>query len=88
MQQESVSTKVFFQAVGGAGDETLQINATWRLQWTTARGQPPGLDGIEVEAYEEIRYHGPRTVMFADCTESVLGDTDCYRAQFLYATDH
>ncbi len=26
--------------------------------------------------------------MFADCTKSVMGDTDAYRNQFVYSTDH
>ncbi len=83
-----VATTVYFQAFGTADSGTLQANATWLVDWEYEQGTPPRLERIEVRQYEEVAHHGGPGVMFADCTESVLGEADCYRQQFLYATDH
>ena len=82
------ATTLFFHAFGSIDDGALQCNATWKVDWEIESGAAPRLKGIQVRQYEEVVHHGTPGVMFADCTEAVLGDTDCYREQFLYATDH
>lgn len=84
---EGVSTKIIFQASGPVAGGSNEINAIWRVLWT-GDARAPKLARIEVESCEEARYRGSDTFMFADCTQSVMADTDAYRNQFLYSTDY
>ena len=88
-----VATTVYFQAFGkGERSEgkqvSLQINATWKLGWSNPVGSAPRLESLVVTRHEEVRYLQTGSVLFHDCTETVLGETRCYRDQFLTSTDY
>lgn len=83
-----VTTTIYFQSYGKASSGRLQVNARWSVDWMTAGDAPPRLLAIRLEEYEAVRYQGPEGQLFSDCTASVLGQTDAYRRQFLWSTDH
>jgi hypothetical protein len=85
-QASHVATKVIFQASGTTGSGTLEMNAMWNVDWT--EGARPQIERIAIESFEESLFRDGGEFMFADCTRSVMGDTDAYRNQFVYPTDY
>jgi hypothetical protein len=85
-QTSHVATKILFQASGTTGSGTLEMNAIWNVDWTA--GDRPQIERIEIESFEESLFRDRGEFMFADCTKSVMGDTDAYRNQFVYPTDY
>ncbi len=83
-----VSTTLYFQSFGKVESGSLQVNATWNLTWVSEGDRVPMLLSIELEAYEAVQYRGTDNQLFSDCTKSVLGETDAYKKQFLWSTDH
>lgn len=88
-----IDTTIYFQASGTTEAGKLQQSATWRCRWTSGKStdgksSPPRLDSIAVVQFEEVLYHGSSGVMFADCTEALLGKNESYRQQLLYSSDH
>ena len=84
---EIATTTAYFQSVGETADGRLQVNAKWSLDWLAANGKPK-LRAIKLEEYETVLHRVADQPMFADCTASVLGDTDAYKKQFLRSTDY
>ncbi len=85
---EQASTTVYFQSVGASDLGTLQVNAKWNLQWSTADSKLPKLLAIKIGQYETVLHRGTGERMFSDCTESVLGKNVAYKQQFLRSTDY
>ena len=84
---EIAATTAYFQSVGATADGRLQVNAKWSLDWLAA-DEKPKLRAIKLEEYETVLHRIADQPMFADCTASVLGDTDAYTKQFLRSTDY
>ena len=84
---DSVETTAYFQADSNAGNESLQVNATWDCTWT--RGETGlRLSGIKVRDYNEVRGTFAGGHLFADCTESVLKENKSYEGQILKSTNY
>jgi hypothetical protein len=89
LTEDAASTTVSYQAYGQRGMGVLQQNATWRCEWTrTAEGQPPRISSVALEDFEEIVPGEKTPVLFADCTEAVLGQTDAFGQQLVWGIDH
>jgi hypothetical protein len=85
---DGVRTEAYFQIGGRTPIGSLQINATWECLWTPAeRGRLPRLKSIRVLDYEEITGLSKAGPMFADVTESVLGDNASFKEQLLPSID-
>ena len=89
-QTDSVSTRVYLLASGETAEGTLQINSTWKCDWSVYDSQPPRLTSIRTESYEESVYRSATQdkKMFSDCTASVLGKNESYHQQFLRRPTH
>ncbi|MCP4194552.1 MAG: VCBS repeat-containing protein [Planctomycetaceae bacterium] len=82
------TTTVDFQSVGATSEGRLQINAKWKLDWSTRSDDLPRLLAIRLDEYETVLHRGQEKRMFSDCTAAVLGDTIAYKQQFLRPTDY
>ena len=83
-----IETRQLFSISGRTDTGILEHNASWRAHWTTTnKGESPQLVRIEVEQFEQVtsRANGP---LFADCTESILGQNDSFRSQLLHGMNH
>ncbi|MDC0934780.1 VCBS repeat-containing protein, partial [Pirellulales bacterium] len=98
---ERVTTRAFYEASGsgeasgngktsGAGPAArIQQNAIWICSWLfPSTGEPPKLENIRVQDYEEIRLMTPRGGLFADCTVAMLSHHPRYQDQLLRSHDH
>jgi hypothetical protein len=92
VEQENArpSTVVYYQLGARTSSGGVQQNATWHCHWDTGKGDsPPKLDSIHVERFEEVvSANGNGSLLFADCTEAVLGRSPAYRQQLVYGIDH
>ncbi|MCA9211464.1 MAG: VCBS repeat-containing protein [Planctomycetales bacterium] len=84
---DKATTTIYFQSVGESESGTLQVNAKWTLDWSTATAVPKLLS-LKVTDYERVVHRGHDGKMFSDCTASVLGNTFAYNQQFLRSTDY
>ena len=87
LEDEAVSTTLYFQSVGSSESGTLQVNARWALEWSLNENDLPKLRELELEFYESVFHRNGPELMFSDCTASVLGNVAAYRQQFLRSTD-
>ena len=86
-ESDVATTTIYFQSVGACDAGRLQVNAKWNVDWSVTADKPK-LQAIKVEEYETVLHRDVGQRMFADCTASVLGDTDAYKNQFLRSTDY
>lgn len=63
------------------------IVTEWQCRWQVPAASAPLLDEIRLSGFEETLGRGP-SILFADCTEAVLGGTEGYREQLAYGLDH
>ncbi|MDG2385233.1 MAG: VCBS repeat-containing protein [Pirellulaceae bacterium] len=83
------ATRIFFESRGRTDSGTLQQTAVWDVQWERQRDKGElRIQSIQSSKYEEVEAGGDTGTWFADCTESVLGETPCYREQLRYGADH
>jgi len=78
-----LTTKAYYFAHGNDGDRLVQQKSTWTCTWILEEGNPPALASVRVDGFEEV--HGPADgqPLYTDCTESMFGSDDSYRAQLL-----
>lgn len=79
------TTRQYFSMSGRFGNGSIEQIAIWECQWTTTvDGAAPQILSIAVNEFEQSRVrnpHGP--TLFADCTESVLAQNSCFKAQIM-----
>ena len=82
-QENRLDTRQYMAVSGKSGDEIIEQHATWDIQWSIEpdSGQLR-LQNLRVDDFEETISKTPQP-LFADCTQSVLGDTPYYNSQFL-----
>lgn len=93
-----LNTQAFYTAWARTSEGRLQQNATWHCRWTLADNRLkdqssdsalPRLTHIEVHNFEEVvRPVTDGNPLFADCTESVLGQCPSFHRQILRGTNH
>jgi len=89
LSPQDVSTRQYFAVWGRTETGMVEQHATWVVHWSSdATGKPPRLRSIDVEDFEQVttRQHGG--AMFADCTQSILGNNPSYQSQFLRGYNH
>jgi len=86
----TVQTMAYFHADGKTSTGRKEITATWKLTWEPiSPAQPsPRIQNIDVEQLEVVETKSDGKLLFADCTESVLGGDEAYKKQLLHSTDH
>lgn len=88
-ESHGVTTRQYFAISGRTADGFLERNATWVMNWTLTDGdEAPKLLGIETLDFEQVSTRTDNLPLFADCTESVLAQNDCFRQQLLYGMNH
>ncbi|REJ65500.1 MAG: VCBS repeat-containing protein [Planctomycetota bacterium] len=83
-------TTIYWQAAAETATGHAQHTATWQCKWTAPEAdQPPRLLNVRVVEYEETRLdRGEQGKLFADYTESALGNQESYRRQLLFGNHH
>jgi len=78
-----LTTQVYYFAQGIDAHGRIQHKANWTCTWVLQTDSPPVLTSVRVDKFEEV--HGPADgqALYADCTESMFGSEDSYRAQLL-----
>ena len=88
-QGDSMVTQQYVALSGRTPESIIEQNATWLIHWDTSQDkQSPRLESIKVLDFEQVTYKQSGAPMFADCTESVLGNNDCYQSQMLVGLNH
>ena len=82
---DQIVTRAYYEASGHTGDETRQQNAIWVARWAqSTQGEPPRLERLDVEQYEQSQLRGGDGRLLADCTASVLGESPIFAGQLAY----
>ncbi|MFT5303037.1 MAG: hypothetical protein ACI87E_002631 [Mariniblastus sp.] len=85
---ESMVTQQFVSLSGRTSDSVIEQNATWLIHWQAAQEESPRLESIQVTDFEQVTYKQSGETMFADCTQSVLGQNACYQSQMMRGMNH
>jgi len=90
---QRVTTRAFYEASGTAAGDRIQQNGVWNCRWLlSSTGEPPKLEHLHVDDYEEIRLKTPHGRLhgglFADCTAPVLSNHPRYQEQLLRSNTH
>lgn len=87
--EDSFTTRSYFQISGRGNDRSAQANSIWNARWASAgQGELPKMASLSVERYEEILLSAPSGGLFSDCTESVFRNSDRFGRQLVYGIDH
>ncbi|MCA9217677.1 MAG: VCBS repeat-containing protein [Planctomycetales bacterium] len=87
--EKTFTTRSYFQISGRDDKRSAQANSIWTVRWSSGgKGEPPLVERIDVENYEEIHLSAPGGQLFADCTESVFRNSDRFGRQLIYGIDH
>ncbi|MCA9247894.1 MAG: VCBS repeat-containing protein [Planctomycetales bacterium] len=84
LKDNAVATQVRYEASSRGAARAVGQVGVWRCRWS--RAQPPRLQSIQAESLQEST--APNGAIFADCTQSVLGQTSAYREQLAWGVDH
>lgn len=78
-----LTTQAYYFAHGTDTHRRIQQKAIWTCTWILQEDSGPALAYVRVSEFEEV--HGPANgqPLYADCTESMFGSDDSYRAQLL-----
>ena len=83
MNEEDVETLVLVQCVRGSeSSKRIQVNATWRCQWT--KEDLPRIRKVSVFNHEIVESQRG----FVDCTVEALSDQQLIDEQFRFGRDH
>lgn len=82
---DSIQTLQTLEVFGPIDEGVREITAIWVARWD-ANTQPPTLKDLAVTEFETA--HCARGGLFADCTESVLAQTDGFQNQLLRGYNH
>ena len=82
IEDKHVTTKQYIEIIGFTDDGPLEQHATWKATWDIGADSKLMLDQIELLEFEQVRSKVPGGPLFADCTESVLAQNDCFGEQF------
>lgn len=85
LREQAATTELYFQLFGRHATGTLQVNSTWRCEWSTE--DPLQLRSIELLDYEEVVTASGAKPVFADRTYAVL-DGPAFQQQLKYGVDH
>lgn len=89
VHESSVTTNVIYQASGRFDSYTVQQTGVWLCRWQrTDDSQPPLLEQIRVEKFEEVIGRGASGALFADCTQAVFRDEPSFAEQILPGIDY
>ncbi len=84
-----IVTRQYFSISGHTKSGVVEQHATWDIGWRPGDDDAlPHLRWLRVVEFEQVESRQPTGVLFADCTESVLGSNDCYANQFLRGMNH
>ncbi len=86
--EESVVTKVIYQASGRHAQGAIQQSAKWLCRWHQSAPQAqPRLAHISLESFEEVVGDSPTGTLFADCTQAVFRNEPSFENQILPGID-
>ncbi len=89
LQDESFSTRAYFEASGQGPSASRQIDSVWVCRWALPEGSlPPKLLFVKVTEYEETQIEIDGGVLFQDVTRSALGHNPSYHDQLLQTPEH
>ena len=80
---QRVVTRQYAEIAGFFDDGTLELHTDWLAEWDNQNPNTPMLVSVTLMGMEQVRTQIPSGALFADCTESILGNNPCYRDQFL-----
>ena len=89
-----ITTRMYFEASRRGPAGAIQLNATWRADWSLSQADhsgeenKPALRWIGIEQFEQVETSIRGGVLFSDCTQSVMGDTPSYAQQVLPGISH
>jgi hypothetical protein len=83
-------TRQYLDVSGETDDQIVEQHCTWVIRWNSqdTNQQLPRIDRIELAEFERVTTTQPGGVLFADCTESVLGKTPNYESQLLHGLNY
>ena len=85
---QTAITRQFFAISGRTSEGMVEQNASWRIGWRQATPQePPRMEWIRVEEFEEVTTSSSLGTLLSDCTEAVFAGTAAFREQFLIGND-
>ena len=70
------TTRQYAHFSGRSDHESREVNATWIVQWQRHQDRPPTIRSIQLQRFEQTTLQQKN--LFADCTESVLGQNKIY----------
>ena len=84
-----VRTRQYFSLSGQCADGWIEQHASWEIHWTLGqRTEPPRLNWIGVEDFEQITAKTNGTTLLVNCTEAALQQNESYRQQLLRGANH
>ncbi len=83
---DEVTTHQYFAISGKTSSGVVEQNATWVIRWLPEAA--PRMQWIGVTNFEEVTSRNTAGPLFADCTESVLGENDSFRQQMLLGCNY
>lgn len=84
-----MTTTILLQFSGRTASGHRQQSASWECDWVQERpNASPRLVAIRVADYERTESKRADGPLFADCTESILGNESSYRDQLAPSLDH
>ncbi|MCH2064057.1 MAG: VCBS repeat-containing protein [Roseibacillus sp.] len=86
--EREVQTRQYVSLVGKREGRLVEQHATWLIGWEWQEASAPVMRSLVVERFEQSTSHADTGVLFADCTESVLGGNENYASQFLRGMNH
>lgn len=83
-----VDTRIYFHSSGAVPLGRRQLNAEWIIRWTAmnSNAKIESIRSISHEVVDFLTVDSSR--LYADATQSVLGENSSYSEQLLYSTDH
>ncbi len=74
------TTVQYVTVTGSARENGFEQNAKWRIQWRESAGkEPPRIQRIQLEQYEEAELQAGGKSLFRECTEAVLSKEEMSR---------
>ena len=87
--EEDITTHQYVSLSGRTSTGKVEQHATWVIRWVSDRDSTaPRIQRIDVEAFERVYTKVAGGPLFADCTQSVLGQNSCYNEQLLWGVNH
>ena len=89
VSDQFITTQVIYQASGRLEGAAVQQSAEWLCRWQQgSSGEPPLLERISLQDFEEVIGEATTGVLFADCTQAVFQDEPSFERQILPGIDY